>query len=166
MTHSVSWSAVRRRALAVGLVITVAACAQPSSGEAGSGSEAAGESPTAAPSIALTGDQQADQATLDSLVTVARSLARTEGCAEDAECAAVALGVKACGGAKEYLVYCRASTDTAELMRVVELVNRLEAEFNERYGMVSDCMLLLEPQVTVQGGACVAAGARGGQPLP
>ena len=27
MTHSVSWSAVRRRALAVGLVITVAACA-------------------------------------------------------------------------------------------------------------------------------------------
>lgn len=115
----------------------------------------AAEMPVASP--VLTGDQSADRARLDSLVVIARSLARAEGCGAAAECRTAALGVKACGGPKEYLVYCSASTDSVALASAVDLVNTMEREFNERYNLVSDCMLLLEPGTSLEGGACVAS---------
>lgn len=104
----------------------------------------------------LSGDQATDRARLDSLDGVARGLARTDGCNSAESCATIALGSKACGGPREYLVYCRVSTDTLALARAVELVNRLEREFNERYQVVSNCMMILEPGVALEGGACVA----------
>lgn len=105
----------------------------------------------------LSGDQSADRARLDSLISVARSLARTEGCSSTDGCATMALGAKACGGPREYLVYCRASTDTVALAEAVERLNSMERSFNERYQLMSDCMMLMEPGVALQGGSCVAS---------
>ena len=142
------------------LALVLAACAQPSAGDGAAAADSVDRTARPGANVTLSGDQATDRARIDSLVTIARSLALANGCDEAGGCATAALGVKACGGPKEYLVYCRASTDTGALGAAVELVNRLEREFNERYGIVSDCMLLLEPQVEVRGGACVAgAGA-------
>jgi hypothetical protein len=115
--------------------------------------------------VSLSGDQAADRARIDSLVAVARSIARQDGCSDATGCATMALGVKACGGPKEYLVYCSARTNREALTSAVELVNRLEREFNERYDVVSDCMMVLEPAVAVEGGRCVASGS-GAERMP
>ena len=144
------------------LALFPAACAQSAPREVSPTADSALASGASRSTVRLSGDEVSDRAQLDSLTTVARALARTDGCSSADGCATIALGSKACGGPREYLVYCRASTDTVTLANAVELVNRLEREFNERYQIMSDCMMLLEPGVALEGGACVASTGLGG----
>lgn len=138
------------------------ACAQSAPREVSPTADSALASGAVTATVRLSGDEASDRAQLDSLNTVARELARRDGCSSADGCATIALGSKACGGPREYLVYCRASTDTVALANAVELVSRLEREFNERYQVMSDCMMLLEPGVALEGGACVASTGLGG----
>jgi hypothetical protein len=61
----------------------------------------------------------------------ARALVHAEGCASAASCAAAALGAKACGGAREYLVYCRTTTDETKLLATLDEAKRAEQRYNE-----------------------------------
>lgn len=76
-----------------------------------------------------------------------------------AQCQAIAFGAKACGGPKTYLIYSTAQTDEARLRTLVNEYNRLDAERNERLGLGSDCALVVQPDVALVGGQCVAASA-------
>jgi hypothetical protein len=87
----------------------------------------------------------------------ARALARTDGCDQPTQCATAPVGAKACGGPRTYLVYCRATTDEAALLRSLDEVKRTEEEYNRAAGLVSDCMLVTPPAVRVEGAACMAA---------
>jgi hypothetical protein len=98
-----------------------------------------------------------DQARLRELETQARALAKAEGCDRADQCAAAPLGAKACGGPRAYLVYCKATTDEAALLRALDELKRAEEAYNRAAGLVSDCMLVVPPEVRAEGGTCMAA---------
>jgi hypothetical protein len=86
----------------------------------------------------------------------ARALVRTTGCGADSACRTAPMGWRACGGPRDYVVYCAASTDTIALLRTLEELERAEREYSERTGMVSTCEMRLPPNVGLQGGSCSA----------
>jgi hypothetical protein len=90
----------------------------------------------------------------------ARVLVHAEGCASTAGCAAAPVGVKACGGPREYLVYCRTTTDEAKLLATLDEARRAEQRYNELTDAVSDCLLLLAPETFVLDNGRCAAGAQ------
>jgi hypothetical protein len=134
----------RSRAWRVAVVATalVAACATPA--QRGSDSALAEKA---------AGD---DTARIARLEREARALANTSGCDAASSCRTAPVGVRGCGGPRDYLVYCAATTDSTALMRKLDELARVEAAYNEREGVVSTCQLRLPPPVTVSGGRCVA----------
>jgi len=77
-------------------------------------------------------------------------------CTDVSECAAIAFGSKSCGGPRTYLVYSRTVTDSEELRDAVEMYNKLEAEFNNEHGIVSDCEYVSAPGLACTDGVCQA----------
>lgn len=99
----------------------------------------------------------ASEARIRELEQQVRALAKTDGCDQANQCATAPVGAKACGGPRSYIVYCRATTDEAALLRALDELKRAEEEYNRAAGLVSDCMLVTPPAVRLEGGACVAA---------
>ncbi|TYR37059.1 hypothetical protein FXV77_07755 [Sphingobacterium phlebotomi] len=56
-----------------------------------------------------------------------------------------ALGSKACGGPQEYVPYPEAVDESGELLELIEKYTRLEAEYNKKYDVASDCMFVTAP---------------------
>ncbi|MEZ4842538.1 MAG: hypothetical protein R2821_13780 [Flavobacteriaceae bacterium] len=77
-------------------------------------------------------------------------------CNDDSECAYIAFGSKPCGGPWEYLVY-STSIDTQLLLSKVEEYNATEKAYNEKWGIISDCMYVTPPEdVICEDGKCKA----------
>jgi hypothetical protein len=129
-----------RRVAAV-LLAVVSACATPA--QRGRDSTSAGGPPD-------------DTARIARLEREARALASPGGCEAASSCRTAPVGSRGCGGPRDYLVYCPASTDTAALQRTLDELARVESAYNEREGVVSTCQLRLPPAVSVSGGRCVA----------
>ena len=72
-------------------------------------------------------------------------------------CRALAVGAKACGGPTQYVVFSSAATDAAEAERLAGEVTALDRAANAQFGLVSTCDMLMEPNVALDGGRCVAA---------
>jgi hypothetical protein len=145
----------RARVARVGALISsiALACASP----APRGADSAAPSRQAA---------ESDTARLARLEREARALAATT-CDAASSCRTAPVGWRACGGPRDYVVYCAAGTDTVALLRTLEELKRAEAEYNERTGMASTCEMRLPPSVGLQGGRCAAAGQPvGGDPPP
>ena len=87
----------------------------------------------------------------------ARALAKTDGCDRVEQCAAAPVGVKGCGGPRSYLVYCKATTDEAALLRTLEELKRVEGEYNQEHNIASDCMMIMPPEMRLEGRACTVA---------
>jgi len=137
-----------RRALSVAvavLVMMLGACA----GAPGGSSESAG--------AAGREDGSVDSATVARLEREARALVRTDGCDSASGCATAPLGERPCGGPREYLVYCRASTDSAALFTKLDELGRAERAWNERRGAVSTCEMRMPPTTELVGQRCRAA---------
>jgi hypothetical protein len=86
----------------------------------------------------------------------ARSMARSDGCDRLDQCATAPVGAKACGGPRTHLVYCKATTDEAELLRVLDELKRTEEAYNRAAGIGSDCAYISPPSVRLEGRSCVA----------
>lgn len=71
-------------------------------------------------------------------------------------CRTVPVGAKACGGPQMHLVYSSSAANEAEVTRLAERVTALDRQANEQFNLMSDCMMLMEPQTTLEGGRCVA----------
>jgi len=82
-----------------------------------------------------------------------RELLVPTGCNDVKDCAALAVGKKACGGPRWFAVTCTTTTDMTTLDQL-----RLDvaAADNAARG-VSDCGLLTAPTVALCAGSCVAA---------
>lgn len=75
----------------------------------------------------------------------------------DSGCGIVAVGVKACGGPEEYLVYSRGTVDEAVLLEKVRQYNELEDHLNRQYQLLSTCDTVPVPSGAIsQNGVCVA----------
>jgi hypothetical protein len=76
-------------------------------------------------------------------------------CSENSDCDYIAFGSKACGGPKAYLVF-STSIDVTLLQQKVATYNALENAYNQKWGIISDCMYLLPPtSVACVSGKCV-----------
>ena len=101
-------------------------------------------------------NRQSDEARVRELEQQARALAKADGCDRAEQCAAAPMGAKPCGGPRAYLVYCKATTDEAALMRVLDELKSAEESYNRAAGIVSDCAITPEPGVRLEGRACTA----------
>lgn len=133
-----------RLSAATWLFVLVVACAGPRA--------PAGDEPTAIPQPS--GDRQTDRASIERLEQEARALANASGCAGSAQCRAAPVGAKACGGPRYWLVYCPLTSDSAALLRKLEELRAAEQAFNQKYGVLSDCAFVTEPNVESVGGTC------------
>ena len=97
-----------------------------------------------------------DTASIARLEREARAIVRTTGCDSASSCRTAPVGMRACGGPREYVVYCAATTDTVALLRKLGELARVEMRHNERTGAVSTCEMRLPPTVGLQGGSCAA----------
>jgi hypothetical protein len=94
------------------------------------------------------------QAQLQGLESQARSLAVAEGCTEVSQCKAAEVGAMACGGPRDYLVYCSETTDEDALLRALAQLQRSEEQHNRQCGVASICIFVSEPQVVLVDGMC------------
>ena len=135
------------------VAMTAAACASPAPKPADS-------APVEAPPVALppvrgtTGDQEWDKAVVAQLERDARRLATTSGCEDAGGCRIAPVGVKACGGPRDYVAYCVTATDTAALFRKLDELARAERDYNARYGIMSTCDFREAPPVALVGQTC------------
>ncbi len=131
------------RAGMMAVVILIAACTQD-------------EKPAAASQTPVDG-RVSRETRIRELEQQARALAKTEGCDEAGRCGTAAVGAKGCGGPRAYLVYCKATTDEAALLRTLDELKRVEEEYNRAEGIASDCMMITPPAVRLEGNVCTAA---------
>jgi hypothetical protein len=130
------------RACALAVALLVAACARQ-------------EEPSAAGQTASE-NRTVDEARVPELEQQARTLAKSDGCDRADQCAAAPVGAKPCGGPRTYLVYCKATTDEAALMRALDELKRAEESYNRAAELMSDCMLVQQPDVRLDGRTCTA----------
>jgi hypothetical protein len=136
------------------VVLVVAACSQ---GTRGAPARRDGDK------IVFTGDQKADWAQIVSLENEAKVLAKTEGCSSAGECRTAAVGFRACGGPRYYLVYCSRATDSAALFRKLDAIAAAEREYNVKYRIVSTCEFRLPPKIALSSGSCQMPEASAGK---
>jgi hypothetical protein len=106
--------------------------------------------------IVFTGDQKTDWGQIIALENEAKAIVKTDGCSSAGECRSAAVGSRACGGPRYYLVYCSKTTDTAALFKKLEAIAAAEREFNSKYQLVSTCEFRMPPTVGLSGGSCQA----------
>jgi hypothetical protein len=102
--------------------------------------------------LGCVGKQPGNQETAD-----AAALAKDVPCSSSSVCRTIAFGAKACGGPQRYLIYSTAATDSARLAREVARYNDAERKRNREEGRMSDCMMVVRPQVSCISGQCRAA---------
>jgi hypothetical protein len=136
-------------------VLTAPSCSAPPRGGAVDRS-ASGSSGSSAGDVAS--DTVDTRKRLAQLEADARALAKTSGCSSVSQCRSAPLGEKACGGPRDYLVYCAATTDSAALFKKLDELKAAEVSFNKSSGMMSTCEYRMPPAVAVQGGSCRAVG--------
>ena len=112
----------------------------------------------------FTGDRDKDWAQIVALEGQAKALVKTDGCTSADQCRTAAVGNRACGGPRYYLVYCSSMTDSVALFARLKAVADAENEFNRRYNVVSTCEFRMPPQVALTSGSCQAEMPQSVQP--
>jgi hypothetical protein len=110
--------------------------------------------------IVFTGDQKADWTQITALEDQAKALVHTTGCASVDQCRTAAVGSRACGGPRYYLVYCAASTDSTALFAKLVAVAAAERQYNQHYNIASTCEFRMPPKVALSGASCQAQPAQ------
>jgi len=100
--------------------------------------------------------QESDWGQIEKLEGDAKALAKVDGCTASADCATGAIGRKACGSPRDFLVYCKKTTDVAALNAKLEEIVKAETAYNTKYQVVSTCELRVAPDVEAVGGSCRA----------
>ena len=79
------------------------------------------------------------------------ALSESVSCTSSEEWSFTPMGSKACGGPTRYIAY-HQSIETS-FLNLVEQYTDLQRVYNEKYNIVSDCMLVVAPRlVTCEGG--------------
>ncbi len=101
-------------------------------------------------------DQEHDKQVLDRLGKEIRDLADNSVCSNQYTCKYIGMGSKPCGGYRSYLIY-STSIDEDALISKVKKYNALEQKYNEDYGIISDCSIVMPPEKLIcKNGKCSA----------
>ena len=82
---------------------------------------------------------------MDDLKAEITALANSEKCTNSADWKTVGLGAKACGGPVSYIAYSN-KIDEKSFLEKVDLYNQKSSDYNKKYNLVSDCMLVMQPE--------------------
>lgn len=82
---------------------------------------------------------------MQSLHQEIENLISTGSCNEASDCDYLPLGEKACGGPHAYVVF-SADIDVEKLKQLVNEYTLLEKEYNDKFGIPSDCSLVNPPE--------------------
>lgn len=104
-----------------------------------------------------TGSRRCERSEVQQLEDEARQLAVAGPCEDVSQCRAAPVGVQACGGPRDYLVYCATATDEKALQKALDRLARREERFNRQCGIFSICIFLMEPEVELVDGVCRVA---------
>lgn len=104
--------------------------------------------------VVFTGDKAFDWSQIAALENQAKALVKTDGCSAADQCRTAAVGSRACGGPRYYLVYCAKTTDTTALFSKLKEVAAAEEEYNRRYQILSTCEFRMPPKVALVGSSC------------
>ncbi|WP_312420645.1 hypothetical protein [Epilithonimonas sp.] len=88
-------------------------------------------------------EQEAQE--MENLKSEILTMAKSEKCTNTTDWKSVGLGVKACGGPVSYIAY-SVKIDEAKFLEKVDLYNQKSTEYNKKYNLVSDCMLVMPPE--------------------
>lgn len=97
-----------------------------------------------------------DRHTLELMATDIDKFIGEPQCSGVDDCRVIAFGAKPCGGPWSYKVYSTASSDSVALADMVQRYNAFNAELNDRYGWISDCMVVEAPDIECVKGVCQA----------
>lgn len=86
----------------------------------------------------------------------ARALAEPR-CGDAAQCKAVPLGSKPCGGPTEFIVTCGTAKNAAALEAKAKQASAAEQRLNEKEQRMGTCTALAPPTLKLEGGRCTAA---------
>ena len=100
--------------------------------------------------------RRCDPTQLQTLETEARELVEAGGCTDVSQCRTAPVGVRACGGPRDYVVYCAETTDEDALLRALDRLARREERFNRQCGVFSICIFVSPPEVELVGDVCQA----------
>ena len=96
--------------------------------------------------------QNVDQTELETLYKDIEKTAQQYTCENAGEWKFTAIGSKACGGAAGYMAY-SVKIDESTFLKKVEQFTKLQADYNKKYGVFSDCALVIQPKgVTCENG--------------
>ena len=101
-------------------------------------------------------DQAADRATLEKMEAQIDTLIMKGTCTDSEDCRSIAFGDKPCGGPWGYKVYSVSGVDTLQLAGMVDAYFIFNRKLNERHGWMSDCMVVMPPNIDCVEGRCVA----------
>ncbi len=98
-------------------------------------------------------NQQAnDQKELEQMYSEIKTIAEKSICDGDQQLKYIAVGAKACGGPTSYFAY-STSIDINAFERLVARYNQRQLSYNQTWGVVSDCALVVAPKtVTCENG--------------
>ena len=93
----------------------------------------------------FTGDRDKDWAQIIALEDQAKALVKTDGCTSADQCRTAAVGNRACGGPRYYLVYCSRTTDSAALFAKLKavlrrLAPRTQPDLDQAISSAIDCV--------------------------
>lgn len=86
-----------------------------------------------------------DQTELERLYKDIEKSAQQFTCENAGEWKFTAIGSKACGGASSYIAY-SVKIDESTFLKKVEQFTKLQADYNQKYGVYSDCALVIQPK--------------------
>jgi len=79
-------------------------------------------------------------------------------CTTSVDCATAAVGSRACGGPKSYVVYSRKSSNAENIRSLAQMTTTLEQQYNIENSVMSICSMVMAPRaVCDQANRCVAA---------
>ena len=82
---------------------------------------------------------------MENLTSEIFAISKSEKCTNGSDWKSVGLGVKACGGPVSYIAY-SSKIDEANFLEKVNLYNQKSTEYNKKYNLISDCMLVMPPE--------------------
>ena len=100
-------------------------------------------------------DEAADIARMDKMEVEIDDLIGEPTCKDAKDCRVIAFGDKPCGGPWSYKIYSVSAVDTVELAGLVADYNKFNKTLNARYSWMSDCMVVMPPNVGCVDGFCV-----------
>ena len=83
-----------------------------------------------------------------------KTIIGTASCSTSNQCHSIGFGNKPCGGFTSYRIYSDQATDVTSLKGKVAQYNTLSKQWNRKNGSISNCMMLMQPELTCRQQTC------------